>query len=305
MPLVYTTLATDTFQRANENPVNPTVWSDGVLGDLPPCQIVSNELECNTGCTGEESIAIYTGISWPTNQWAQLQVDNLVGGEQPDDSGGNAAIILELLRARTGDQPSASGPAVAFEVDGNTDGTLGAGCGIVIYTFVDGSPYFFLSAEDETDYITTLNPGDVIRMEAFNGILSAFINGVALPLTNNVIPAGMSGDTGIDMFYNTEVSDAQVSNFSAGTMAEAEVGAFLGSVRLVESAPAGAANPFIGKITVAESAPAGVPNPYLGNVLEVSSAPPGDTEPILGNVVVVDSAPANTPDPYLGQCTHD
>jgi hypothetical protein len=221
--LVYTTLASDTFRRANESPVNPAVWADGVLGAIPPCQIVSNELECNTGGTGEsanESIAIYTGISWPTNQWAQVQVDNLVGGEQPDDSGGDAAILLELLRARTGDQPSASGPAIAFEVDGNTDGTLGAGCGIVIYTFVDGSPYFFLSAEDETDYIATLNPGDVIRMEAFNGILSAFINGVALPLTNNVIPVGMSGDTGIDMFYNTEVSDAQVSNFSAGTMEE-------------------------------------------------------------------------------------
>jgi len=77
-------------------------------------------------------------------------------------------------------------------------------------------------------------------------------------------------------------------------------GIFLGSVRVVSSASAGASNPFLGTVKVVGSVPAGASNPYLGQAVEVSSAPAGDTNPSLGEVVVVGSAPAGNTDPFLG-----
>jgi hypothetical protein len=75
---------------------------------------------------------------------------------------------------------------------------------------------------------------------------------------------------------------------------------FLGSVRVVGSAPAGRANPFLGTVKVVGNAPAGDTNPYLGQVVEVASTPANDTNPSLGEVVIVGSAPAGDPDPFLG-----
>lgn len=77
-------------------------------------------------------------------------------------------------------------------------------------------------------------------------------------------------------------------------------GIFLGSVRVVSSAPSGARNSFLGTVKVVGSVPAGSSNPYLGQVVEVVSAPSGDSNPSLGEVVVVSSAPANDTDPFLG-----
>jgi hypothetical protein len=77
-------------------------------------------------------------------------------------------------------------------------------------------------------------------------------------------------------------------------------GTFLGSVRVVSSAPAGARNPFLGTVKVVGSVPSGATNPYLGQVVEVSSVPSGDSNPSLGEVVVVSSAPAGAADPFLG-----
>jgi hypothetical protein len=75
---------------------------------------------------------------------------------------------------------------------------------------------------------------------------------------------------------------------------------FLGSVRVVGSAPAGNSNPFLGTVKVLTQVPTGIPNPYLGQVVEVASAPANDSNPGLGEVVVVGSAPAGVPDPFLG-----
>jgi hypothetical protein len=75
---------------------------------------------------------------------------------------------------------------------------------------------------------------------------------------------------------------------------------FLGSVRIVGSAPSGDPDPFVGTVRVIASAPAGLQNPYLGNVRTVTSAPAGDNNAELGQVVIVASAPSGDLDPYLG-----
>jgi hypothetical protein len=219
MAYAYTTLAFDDFDRNNENPLNPAVWSRGVLGGIQPCQIIDNEMVCTPGGVALESIAIYTGISWPNNQWVQCQIDNLVGGDGPQDNLGNAAILIELRRQRTGGQPASYGPAIAIEIDGNSEGTLGEGCGIVIFSGNNGGGDTYYLGSADGDALMTINPGSMLRLEAFNGTLSFFIDGVQVPLTNSTIdPTFVGGDVAIDLFYNTEVTDAQVSNFSAGTM---------------------------------------------------------------------------------------
>jgi hypothetical protein len=76
---------------------------------------------------------------------------------------------------------------------------------------------------------------------------------------------------------------------------------FFGTVRVVDSAPAGAKNPFIGTVTVINSnqVPTGTPMPYLGQVVDVVSVPNGDN-PVLGYVLIADNAPAGDSDPFLG-----
>jgi hypothetical protein len=75
---------------------------------------------------------------------------------------------------------------------------------------------------------------------------------------------------------------------------------FIGSVRVLGSAPAGEANEFIGTMRVITSAPVGEANPYLGSVT-LGTPSSGDSNPALGQVVVVSSVPVGETDEYLGQ----
>src|SRR5580692_12587793 len=102
--LYYITLATDPFQRANENPVNPAVWTPVSQSGDNPCQILNNELVP----TASKSNAGYIGVGWPDNQWAQLQVDECMFSDDSDD-----ATVLLGLRSSV-----ANNTYVAFEVDG-------------------------------------------------------------------------------------------------------------------------------------------------------------------------------------------
>ncbi len=74
---------------------------------------------------------------------------------------------------------------------------------------------------------------------------------------------------------------------------------FLGSVRVLGSAPAGCSNPFLGTVKVVGSAPAGASVPYLGSVV-VGTPSGSQTNPSLGEVVEVVSASAGDSDPFLG-----
>ena len=89
MPLQFTTLASDTFGRANENPLSGGgKWTTpvGVFNlDGPftfnPMQIVSDQCEGTvlTVISGAINGALYKGVAWPENQWAQV---TLTGAEE-------------------------------------------------------------------------------------------------------------------------------------------------------------------------------------------------------------------------------
>jgi hypothetical protein len=206
MSFVYTTLASDSFHRANENPVNPAVWSAGSLGVTTPCQIVGNELE-PVDAAGS---AFYTGITWPANQWAEVQVDAC----QFSDNNDYASVILTLNTTMADDS------YYAFEVDG----PLGAECNVSIFS-QSGSGYTLYlgtapGGPGTGDAIIPLFAGDTIRMELFNNFLSGYVihSGVSTqvlaPVQGNVV--AQAGLPGIVLYEDTQASDAQVSNFGGG-----------------------------------------------------------------------------------------
>lgn len=73
MTLAFTTLATDNFNRANENPLDPAKWT--ILFPAFPLQIVSNVCETVDPAFGA---ALYVGASLPGNQWAEIQFPTFV-----------------------------------------------------------------------------------------------------------------------------------------------------------------------------------------------------------------------------------
>jgi hypothetical protein len=206
MALVYTTLASDSFHRADENPVNPAVWSAGLpsLGVHTPCQIVSDELEP----VDAAGAAFYTAISWPNNQWAQVQVDAC----QFSDDDDYASVLLVLNGGTNSDV------YYALEVDG----PLGATCNVSIFEQT-GSGYVFFLGTDAGDAVISLFAGDTIRMELFNGMLSAYVihEGVSTPILAPTLGSLVQGGTpGLVLYQNTLPADAQVSNFSGGTITD-------------------------------------------------------------------------------------
>jgi hypothetical protein len=91
--LRFTTLASDTFVRANENPLNPSNWTvDGspIPPYDPPLQVLNDKCVMSdatiianfAGPYAADGIDTFTGISWPNNQWAEVQLDALGFGSQ-------------------------------------------------------------------------------------------------------------------------------------------------------------------------------------------------------------------------------
>lgn len=217
MALIYTVLASDSFQRADENPVNPAVWSDYPPTSIPANQIVSDELEPGPTPGGSgDSISIYYAITWPANQWAQVQLDAV---NSPDFPTAYSTVLLVLGRGAS--QTNGYG----FEVDG----PLGPNCNVSIFSLNNDVVTNYLGGDDDVQI--PLFAGDSIRMELYNGMISAYTihDGVstqilaptaAAPVTLGAAPLN-NGPVALDLFMNTDPSDVQLSNFSGGSITEA------------------------------------------------------------------------------------
>jgi hypothetical protein len=197
LPLKYTILASDTFKRANENPVNPAVWSADIPDSISASQIINNEL-CPTSA---ESIARYTGIVWPSNQFIQCQVDAC---EFHTEVGEDFASVLIVGRRLN------SGNGYALEIDG----PLGPNCNVSFFVETSsGATSFF-------EGTANVPAGSIIRMEMFGSQISAYINGVLLmSVTDTQLTAG--GQVAIDLFETVSdpaPSNVKVSNFVAGSI---------------------------------------------------------------------------------------
>ncbi len=100
-------------------------------------------------------------------------------------------------------------------------------------------------------------------------------------------------------FYDVNDGATGGSGGSGGGGSSPSSGVFMGSVRVLGSAPSGRSNPFLGTVKVISSAPSGVPNPYLGSIA-VGSPSGSQSNPDMGEVVVVADVPAGASDPFLG-----
>lgn len=213
MALIYTTLASDTFNRPNEDPLNPAVWraDPDPLAPPPiaPLQIINNQA---VSTDLSEGIGIYYGIDWPNDQSAQVQIDTCNG----DGTGDPVAVLLVMRR-----QNDHNG--YAFEVNG----PLGPDCNIVVYSewtapdspIIIGTTFFTGDAEGDGINVP-LYVGDFIRMEFVGNTIAAYVihDGVKKQVLapTAATPELPFGQVAVDLFDNDSFQDAAVSNFSGG-----------------------------------------------------------------------------------------
>jgi hypothetical protein len=100
-------------------------------------------------------------------------------------------------------------------------------------------------------------------------------------------------------FYDSSDPGGDLDGSDNGGGAAPSGPVFLGSVRVLGSAPSGRTNPFLGTVKVISSAPSGVPNPYLGSIA-VGSPSGSQSNPDMGEIVVVTDVPVGASDPFLG-----
>jgi hypothetical protein len=214
MALIYTTLASDTFNRANENPLNPAVWraDPDPLAPPPiaPLQIIDDQA---VSTELSEGIAIYHGINWPDDQWVQVQVNACNG----DGTGDGAAILLVARRQNDHN-------AYAFEVNG----PLGPSCNVIVFSEWTASPTdptiigtTFFTGDAEGDGINIrLYAGDSIRLELYGNTIAAYTihDGVKTQILapTAATPQLPFGQVAVDLFDESSLEDTAVSNFSGG-----------------------------------------------------------------------------------------
>jgi CarboxypepD_reg-like domain len=195
---IYKTLAVETGENAS-NPMDPENWS--YVTNLPAVYGVllatGTEIE-STITAALESSGVYTGKSFPDDQWAELQIDNVL-------SDGNTTAILAI---RATPKTAASPSAYVIEVDG----PLGPSCNVSFYSLILG-----VVGTIAFESTTTVNVGSVIRLEAIGTTITALIDGVVLAqLTSNT--DSTSGWPRIVLFPESAETDVQVSNFQAGSL---------------------------------------------------------------------------------------
>ena len=183
---VFTTLATDTFNRANENPLSDggnwtTPVGEFFSGATQPLQVVSDQCEATHSIV---NAALYSGISWPNDQWAQFKL-----------SGGSAEAAI-ILRA----------------VDNGTSVTY-------IIAVTPAAPAINI-AETGTpaggSVSTPLGSGSVIRLAVLGSTAFIYVNGVLLGASTGFTLA--SGSAGILLEVGGNLSQSNVVNFVGGSL---------------------------------------------------------------------------------------
>jgi hypothetical protein len=192
--VTFTQLAADPFDRADENPINPAVWSLQNSANQSQCQLLGNE--CVSTSDVQACGDIYTGITWPDDQYAELRVDALSGVE---DSTG--IFVRSDVDAQTGYFAFIQGPpGPSYEVD--------------LFRVVAGNSQLL------TSFIVALALGDVLRIEAQGSLISVKVNEVLLgSATDSTTSSGSPA-----FFVSTfgAVTDVAISHFAAGSITEQE-----------------------------------------------------------------------------------
>jgi hypothetical protein len=203
--ITLTQLTADSFQRANESPLNPAVWH--TVGGLPG----TDQLEIlNNVCTTtiqvqSDGIASNGAIAWPDDQYISLQVVEMSAN----------GIVNMYLRAGTEDQPCyrliIGGP---FNDNTGTSGyvidQLNSDSSAIDYSWVDFATHTFQANDIITFAVIGGRNGHLYFLQNGNLIFQGALNASPVLLS--------SGRTGLQLDAQTPAqNDISVINFSGGS----------------------------------------------------------------------------------------
>ena len=183
------TLASDTFIRANENPLSGGgTWASGYGGGFVNCKLASNAV-ANTVVGGADCLAAYSAGSWPNDQWSQMTIGTFSG------------TLNEEVAVRV--QPTPAGSYYACMMRRGASFTSG----IRIYTNGSSGATFASSAAE------TWQPGDVALCQVQNDssghpVISLFKNGTLVTSYTDPSNTYMSGLPGFAIQSATQTFGA-------------------------------------------------------------------------------------------------
>jgi hypothetical protein len=186
--MIFTTLAMDPLNGANENPLNPALWSVLASG-LPPLQILNHE--CVSTDFGQDSdIGFYVGITWPDDQWAEIKIAAL-----------STDGLLNVDLRMADDQSIGYDLSLTDNGDGTLTATVAIQNGAVLGAF-----------------ITSWTMGDVFRFAVLGTNLYVFQNGVQIGTTISDSSVA-SGKACLNFYAENAVTDIAATHFAGGSVA--------------------------------------------------------------------------------------
>ena len=188
MGFVFTQTASDNFQRANEEPLNPANWTNNTAGagDLA---IVSHLCVAHNAVGG--GLEFYSGVAFPENQFAKTIINQFQSGSS----------VIELLILSALDESRAYALALVALGDGTAELALESVPGASIAT--------------KTGIV--VQTGDVMALGLAGSTVYAFYNGVVV-LSFAADGSSTSGDPGLAINWSAAQTDTSVSLFSAGSI---------------------------------------------------------------------------------------
>ena len=156
-PLV---VASDNFNRANENPLNPANWTTDPTLNFKPLQVVGNLCE-PVGPFVNGAGEIFTGVSFPPDQFSQVTV--VTAANSNDEVG----LVVR------------SDATMAHCYFLGVIGPLGVGTAEIDLQVFDGDPN---NAESSPFILTgrTVHSGDIFKLQVVGQVISAYQNGVLI-----------------------------------------------------------------------------------------------------------------------------
>ena len=197
IPANQRTLASDTFVRADENPLAHGVWSFG-YGSFSNCAIAGNAVI--NPRPSADCLASYSSGVWPNNQWSQITIGTF------------SSSLNEMVAVRV--QPTPTGSYYACMIRRGASFTSG----IRIYTNQSSSPTFATSSAE------TWQPGDVARCQVQNDsngypVIRLFKNGTPVTSYTDTSNTYRSGFPGLAIQSSTQT----ISAWSGGDFASTPV----------------------------------------------------------------------------------
>jgi len=189
-------LVSDSFQRANENPLNPAAWSELSAEGYASLQIVSDQCVATVLSGVNVCAEQYSGILWPNDQWVEVQIGALAGAV-------DLWMRTDVVAQTTG---------YSLEIDGTA--------GYYHFDLLDCVTSTFIWSQDFPGLIP--KAGDRVRLAFYGATWTLYLNGVVLGSgTNSSTP---SGTVLLMIVPNASVTDTSVTQFLGGQVTAIAVG---------------------------------------------------------------------------------